>query len=304
MKRNILFLLVADLIWGAAFVAQRTGGDVVGAYTFNCVRSFIGALVVLPIIIAMDRMGFGKRPKNSNEKKILWAGGISCGLALCAASNLQQLGITLGASVGKAGFLTACYILMVPIGGIFLGKKCGWNIWMGVAMTLFGLYLLCMETSLSLSLPDILLLLCALAFAVQILCIDHFAPMVDTVRLSCIEFLVCGVVSFLPTFWVDMGHSVSGMVSWTMTFQGLDAWIPLLYAGVCSSGIAYTFQIAGQRNFNPTIASLIMSLESVFSVIFGWLLLHESLSKRELLGCAMIFVAIVVAQLPVKVMKK
>lgn len=305
MKRNILYLILADIIWGAAFVAQRTGGDLVGAYTFNCVRSFIGALVLIPVILIMDKLGFGeKKPVSVGEKKTLWLAGLVCGLALCAASNLQQLGITLGASVGKAGFLTACYIIMVPIGGLFLKKKCGWNIWMGVALTLFGLYLLCMETSFGLSLPDILLLLGALAFAVQILAIDHFAPMVDTVRLSCIEFLVCGAVSFIPTFFVDMQHSLQGIISWGTAFTSWDAWVPILYAGVCSCGIAYTLQIAGQRNFNPTVASLIMSLESVFSVLAGWIFLHEHLSIRELLGCGMIFGAILIAQMPDKTVQK
>lgn len=297
-KSNVIFLLMADIIWGAAFVAQSTGGAVIGAYSFNCIRSLMGALVLVPVILLMDRLGIStNRPHTREEKRTLWRGGIICGVALCFASNFQQLGINMGSTVGKAGFLTACYIIMVPILGIFLKKKCSWNVGLGVVLTLMGLYLLCMEDSFSLTLPDVLLLLCALCFAVQILSIDHFAPLVDGVRLSCIEFLVSGSISLIPMFFVDMKHSASGIAAWAAPFADLDVWIPLLYAGVCSCGIAYTFQIFGQRNFNPTVASLIMSMESVFSIFFGWLLLHETLSVRELLGCGAILIAIVIAQL-------
>lgn len=297
--RNVIFLLLADIIWGAAFVAQRSGGDVIGAYSFNCLRSFIGFFVLIPVILIMDRMN-GKKRIERKDKKTLYIGGIVCGTALCFASNLQQVGITMGASIGKAGFLTACYILLVPILGIFLHKKVGWNVGIGVALAVVGLYLLCMtDGNFTLQIPDLLLLLCALCFAIQILAIDHFAPQVDVVRLSCLEFLVCGVLSLFPMFWVDMNHSMNGIVEWTFNFTTWDAWIPLLYAGICSSGIAYTFQMAGQKNFNPTIASLIMSLESSFSVLFGWLFLKETLTKREAFGIIVIFIAIIVAQIPV-----
>lgn len=294
--KNILFLLTADIIWGAAFVAQRTGGDAVGAYSFNCIRFLIGALVLLPVIAI-----FGQKKKaGAAERRMLLIGGIVCGVALAIASNLQQVGITLGSSVGKAGFLTACYIIIVPILGLFMHKKCGWNVGIGVLLALGGLYFLCMQSgSFSLEKSDILLLLCALAFAIQILAIDHYAPLVDPIRLSCIEFLVCGLVSAIPMFWVDMQHSVAGTLVWAQSFTSSGAWIAILYAGICSSGIGYTCQIMGQRNFNPTVASLIMSLESAFSVLFGWLLLHEQLTSRELIGVLLVFSAIIVAQIPV-----
>lgn len=297
--KNVIFLLLADIIWGAAFVAQRTGGDVVGAYSFNCIRSLIGFLVLIPVILIMGKGETGATKKS--DRRTLLVGGILCGVALAFASNLQQLGITLGSSVGKAGFLTACYILIVPILGLFLHKKCGWNVALGVLLAVIGLYFLCMTSGgFSLEKSDVLLLLCAFAFAVQILAIDYFAPKVNPVSLSCVEFLVCGVLSAIPMFAVDMGHSREGIVLWAQNLTTWDAWIPILYAGVCSCGIGYTCQIVGQRNFNPTVASLIMSLESAFSVLFGWLLLQESLSRRELMGVLLVFAAIIVAQIPAR----
>lgn len=297
--KNVIFLLLADIIWGAAFVAQRTGGDVVGAYSFNCIRSLIGFLVLIPVILFMGTGETGATKKS--DRRTLLVGGILCGVALAFASNLQQLGITLGSSVGKAGFLTACYILIVPILGLFLHKKCGWNVALGVLLAVIGLYFLCMTSGgFSLEKSDVLLLLCAFAFAVQILAIDYFAPKVNPVSLSCVEFLVCGVLSAIPMFAVDMGHSREGIVLWAQNLTTWDAWIPILYAGVCSCGIGYTCQIVGQRNFNPTVASLIMSLESAFSVLFGWLLLQEGLSRRELMGVLLVFAAIIVAQIPAR----
>ncbi len=300
-SKNVIYLLLADLIWGAAFVAQRTGGDVLGAYTFTCLRSFIGCIALFPIIAYRAEKNDRDAQKDEGtlqiERKQLLTGGLICGLALAAATNFQQLGITMGASVGKAGFLTACYILMVPIFGLFLKKPCHWNVALGVGLALAGLYCLCMtEARFVLTRPDILLLFCAVMFAVQILAIDHFAPKVDVVKLSWYEFLVCGIITSFPMWFVDMGHSIDGAILWCQAFTSLDAWIPLLYAGVCSSGIAYTLQIAGQKNFNPTIAALLMSFESVFSLFFGWALLGEALSVRELIGCALIFAAVMLAQ--------
>lgn len=304
--KNIIYLLRADLIWGAAFVSQRTGGDAVGAYSFNCIRFLIGAIVLIPIMFILEKIGLtDKHSETREEKRLLWIGGIVCGIALCFASNFQQVGITMGAAVGKAGFLTACYIIFVPLLGIFLKKPCSWNIIVGVALALVGLDLLCMQGGdLKITLPDLLLLLCALAFAIQILAIDYFAPKVNTVKLSCIEFFVCGLLSAVPMFISDIRGCDGGFSDWINNFTSIAPWIAILYAGICSSGIAYTLQIAGQKNFNPTIASLLMSLESVFSVIFGWLLLKENMSNREILGCVAIFAANIVAQIPVGKLKK
>ena len=298
--RNSLLLVLTALIWGSAFVAQRKGGDVVGPFTFNGIRSFIGSAVLVPVILVLNRVKPSEKiPKTRAEKTVLWVGGACCGTILFLASSAQQLGMYMGTSAGKAGFLTACYILLVPILSLFLKKKCGWNIWVGMGITVIGLYLLCMTDSLRFQASDLMVLLCALLFAVHILVIDYFSPLVDGVRLSCIQFLVCGILSMIPMFFVEMQHSLSGIVVWTQNLQSLDAWIPILYAGILSCGVGYTLQIIGQNGLNPTLASMLMSLESVFSVLAGWLILQEKMELRQLGGCALIFVAILLAQMPV-----
>lgn len=295
--RNSLLLVLAAFIWGVAFVAQSAGGALIGPYTFVCVRNLIGSVVLLPVIRVLDRVKPSpKRPGNGQARKVLIKGGVFCGIALYVASALQQVGINLGVSAGKAGFLTACYILLVPILGIFLKKKCGLPIWMAVAISLVGLYFLCIQGSFGLQFQDGLVLLCALCFAVQILLVDHFSPLTDGVRLASLEFLICGIAGVLPMVLLEMKPFSGGFLTWLSCFGSLDAWIPLLYAAVFSSGVAYTLQIIGQEGLNPTLASLLMSLESVFSVLAGWALLKETLSLRELCGCAMIFAAILIAQ--------
>ena len=305
IRRNSFLLVIAAMIWGAAFVAQSTGGDAVGPYTFNCVRSVIGGLVLIPVIKISDRLHWTrKRPVSREDKRTLLAGGIACGIALSAASNLQQVGIYMGTPVGKAGFLTACYMLLVPILGLFIGKKCGWNIWLGVAITVIGLYLLCMQGSFSVQLSDLLILLCALCFAIQILIIDHYVDRVDGVRMSCIQFIVSGTISAVPMIFVDLGLSAPGISEWAEALADPYSWIPILYAGVLSCGVAYTLQIIGQRGMNPTVASLLMSLESVFSVLAGWVLLNQTLSAREIFGCFLIFGAVVLAEIPISALRK
>lgn len=298
--RNSCLLVLTALIWGTAFVAQTTGGDTIGAFSFNCIRSLIGGIVLIPVIHVLDTKT-DKKPKTAAEKKTLLTGGIACGCVMFIASSFQQLGINLGTEAGKAGFLTACYILLVPILGLFLKKKCGWNIWIGVVLTLAGLYLLCMNgtTGFSLRFSDGLVIICAVCFSLHILLVDHFSPLVDGVRLSSIQFIISGLIGLIPTFFVDMHHSLSGFYAWLPALQSWNAWIPILYAGVMSCGVAYTLQIIGQNGLNPTIASLLMSLESVFSVLAGWIILGQKLTAREILGCVIIFAAIVLAQLPV-----
>lgn len=294
----MILLVLTALIWGVAFVAQSQGSEVMGAYSFNCVRFLLGAAVLILVIMLLDRMGLsGKKPVDSKDRKLLWKGGVLCGIFLAIASNLQQLGITFGTSAGKAGFLTACYIIIVPILGIFLKKKCKLNVWVGVALSAAGLYLLCIKDTFTLGLPDILLLLCALMFAIQILLVDKYASMLDTVRLSFVEFLVCGLLSSIPMFFVDMNGTFADNQMWAMQFTSAKSWIAILYAGIFSCGIAYTLQVVGQTKVSPTIASLIFSLESVFSVLAGWVILGETLTVRELTGCILIFAAIIIAQL-------
>lgn len=299
--RNSLLLVITAFIWGTAFVAQSKGGDALGPFSFNCIRNLVGSVVLLPVIKLIDKLNpENKRPKTAADKKQLWIGGLCCGTALFFAGSAQQLGMYYGTPAGKAGFLTACYILLVPILGLFLKKKCGWNIWLGMVITIVGLYLLCMTAgSLSFQTSDLIVLLCALLFAVHILVIDHFSPLVDGVRMSCIQFLVAGVFSAFPMFFLEMGHSTAGIAAWLPQLQSFDVWLAILYAGVMSSGVAYTLQIVAQNGLNPTLASMIMSLESVFSVLAGWVVLKEVLTARQLLGCLLIFVAIIFAQIPV-----
>ncbi len=303
--RNALLLVLAALIWGVAFVAQSEGGDAIGPYSFNCIRNLIGSAVLLPVICVLDKAGLSKnKPVTAKDRKQLITGSVSCGIALCIASNVQQVGINLGTPVGKAGFLTACYVIFVPILGLFLKRACSWNIWLGVLLTVIGLYLLCMGGTFRLQFSDTLLIICSVCFSVQIMLVDHFSPRVDGVRLACLQFLTCGCLSAIPMFFVDMRHSLSGIRDWAPALLTWNTWLPILYAGCLSCGVAYTLQIIGQKNVHPTVASLLMSLESVFSVLAGWLLLHQYLGVKELAGCVLIFAAIILAQIPVKNFKR
>lgn len=296
--RSSLLLALTAAIWGVAFVAQTTGGNAVGPFSFNSVRSIIGSVVLLPVIFILDKLGLSaRRPKSKEDYKKLWIGGGLVGLSLFFAANAQQVGIYLGAQVSKAGFLTALYIILVPILGLFVKKKCGWNIWLGVGISLVGMYFLCVKEGFGLQWMDLCLIASAFLFSVQILLIDHFSPQMDPVRLSSIEFLVCGVLSAIPAAFIDIPLK-GGINIWLADFAGWNAWTPILYAGVLSSGVAYTLQVVAQPGLNPTIASLIMSFEAVFGTIAGWLILHQSLTAREVVGCLLMFIAIVIAQLP------
>lgn len=295
--KNVIMLLITAFIWGIAFVAQTTGGEALGPYTFNCVRSFIGALVLFPVIRVLDAKGLsGDRPKNAADKKQLWKAGILCGICLGSASLFQQVGISMGTAAGKAGFLTACYIILVPVFSIAIGKKSSWNIWAAVIITVAGLYLLCINGSLSVQRSDALILICSVLFALQIMVVDHFVIKTDPVRLSQIQFLIAGVISCVMMIIFEIPGK--GLAGWAGSFMSWDAWSSLLFAGVMSSGVAYTLQIVGQKGFNPTIASLLMSLESVFSVLAGWAILGQKLTARELCGCLLVFAAVILAQIP------
>ena len=294
--RNSVLLLLTALVWGVAFVAQRQGGASAGPYTFNCIRSFMGGLVLLPVIPFLDKYTAGKKPQSAQDRRRLSLGGTLCGMVLFVASTFQQMGIYYGTTAGKAGFLTACYILLVPVLGIFFRKKCGWNVWISILVAVVGLYFLCLTDSFSFQFSDGLVLLCAVCFSVHIMVIDHFSPLVDGVRMACIQFFVCGAWGMFPMIAVEMRQM--GAAAWMQSLGSIDVWIPLLYAGVMSCGVGYTLQIVGQKNYNPTVATLLLSLESVFSVLTGWVILGQTLSARELLGCALIFAAVVLAQLP------
>ncbi len=289
--RNSLILLLTAFIWGVAFVAQSVGMDYVGPYTFNCARFLIGGVVLIPCMLFLNKVNppdEQERKRRQAHKKSLVIGGVCCGCALCVASCLQQIGILMTDSIGKAGFITAFYIIFVPVLGLFFRRKCGIFVWLGVILALLGLYCLCITEELTAGWGDVLLFLCALAFSAHIMVIDHFSPLVDGVQMSCIQFFVSGMLCAVPMFIFEQPQLT----------QLVMAWQPVLYAGVLSCGVAYTLQIIGQKGMNPTVASLILSLESVISVLAGMVILHQMLTARELLGCIFMFTAILLAQLP------
>lgn len=298
MKNDFMLILTA-LIWGCAFVAQSVGMEYVEPFTFNALRCFMGAIVLLPLIFAMDRKKAELITENvlkeqtpeekKKERRTLIIGGICCGAALTLGSSLQQMGLVY-TTAGKAGFITALYILIVPILGIFLGKKAGKKVWIGVAIAVVGMYLLCVKEGFSIEYGDFLIFLGAIAFSLHILVIDYFSPKVNGVKLSCIQFFICGILSSVVVALFENPNLQ----------QILQAWLPLVYAGVLSCGVAYTLQIVAQKNTDPTVASLILSLESVFATLAGWIILNERLSTKEFLGCALVFAAIILVQLPEK----
>lgn len=284
--RSSLLLLLTAIIWGSAFTAQSVGMDYVGPFTFNGVRSIIGGVALIPVIGFLNR---GKKKEIKSDNKTLIIGGICCGVALAIASSLQQIGI-MYTTVGKSGFITTFYIVLVPILGLFFHKKCGLNVWIGVMLALAGLYFLCITETLTIGKGDIYVFLCALVFAVHILIVDYFTYIVEGVKLACLQFLVCGLVCGVLMFAFENPQ----------LSQLLAAWKPLLYAGVLSCGVGYTLQIIGQKGLSPTVASLIMSLESVASVITGFIVLGQALTFREMIGCVLMFAAIILAQIPSK----
>lgn len=325
--RGSMLLFLAAFIWGVAFVAQSVGMDYMGPFTFNGVRSLIGGTVLLPLIAfrsrrqaagdgnggqetgkdGVKRENAGPERRNAGptgaengdgirtpeqkkaQRRVTLTGGICCGLALCSASMLQQIGIQY-TSVGKAGFITTLYIIIVPIMGLFFRKKVRRIVWGGAFLAAAGMYLLCVGGSFRLNKGDMLVFVCAILFSIHILVVDYFSPKADGVKLSCIQFYVSGILCMAGAFLWE-----------TPSLSALSAGIiPVLYAGVMSCGVAYTLQIVGQKDMDPTVASLILSMESVISVLAGWVLLGQALSLKELSGCALVFAAVILVQLPEK----
>ncbi len=332
-------LIIAALIWGAAFVAQKDGIDYMPPITFNSVRCLIGGIVLLPVVAIFGRkknkksvdelvpqhLPAGSDPsvgaevssaaaadalvelsatstKNTpesaagidtviaaakRERRVLWAGGILCGIMLFAASNLQQLGLV-HTTAGKAGFITTLYIVIVPAMGLFFKRRAPFSVWLGAALAVVGLYMLTVRENMTVNSGDLLVLISSFCFAAHIMLISYFSPRCDGVKLSCIQFFIAGTLGFIPMLVLE--HPTPQAI--------LAGWLPLLYAGVMSCGVAYTLQIIAQRYVKETLASLLMSLESVFSVLTGWILLNEKLTAPELVGCALIFAAVLLAQLP------
>lgn len=299
--KNSAFLFSAALIWGIAFVFQSMGNDYMQPFTFSAARNFFGFLVLIPFI-AFKSVKPKKSDNHSNSfsMKLTVIGGICCGIALTVASLFQQYGIKY-TTVGKSGFITALYIIITPILGIFIKKKCPFSVWISAVCAIIGMYLLCVTESLSVSIGDLLVLISAVFFSVHILLIDHFSPNTDGVVLSCIQFFVCFIIS-----------TVLALIFDKPTLQQLtDGLIPILYAGIMSSGVAYTLQVLGQKSFNPTAAAMILSLESVISAIsgyiaysLGFLTQDQSLTVIQIIGCVIIFGAVIFAQIPVSSFKK
>ena len=283
---GVIALLGATVIWGSAFIAQSVGMDKIGPFTFQAVRCFLAVVFLFPASALFSK---GKPFWKSWADPALWRSGVICGLALFAASSLQQIGLVY-TDAGKAGFLTAMYIVFVPFLGLFVGQRPGRNALLSLIPAIVGLYLLSCTSVSGINKGDVLLLLCAVAFSVQILLIDRHCAGLDGLKLNCIQALVVTVLS----------------VPWALLTETVDAsliascWLPLGYAGVLSMGVAYTLQIVGQKRVAPSAAALLMSLESVFAALFGWLLLHETMTRAEVLGCVLVFAAVVISQLPEK----
>lgn len=305
MKKNnaksVFCLFLTAFIWGTGFVTQTMGGNYMRPFTFVSARYILGGLVILPLALynfSKDRKNPVDNRKIDIRQTIL--GGILCGTALCSASLFQQYGV-MHTSVGKAGFITALYIIITPIFGLLLGKRCSLVIWIGAAAAIFGMYLLCVSETFSVSFGDILVLVCAALFSVHIMIIDRFSPLTDGVLLSCVQFFTAAILSGVLAVIFDK----------PALNQLTDGLLPLLYTGILSSGAAYTLQIVGQRNFNPTIAAMIMSLESVISAVAGYfaykaglLTQNQSLSAIQIVGCIIMFCAVIFVQLPFDKFKK
>lgn len=290
MKRKlegIFSLLLATVIWGGAFVAQSAGMDLIGPMTFQAVRCGLAVVALLVFIALMELRQLGNYLKKWADPK-LWKAGILCGLALFVASGLQQVGLVY-TDAGKAGFITAMYIVIVPLFGLFFRRKPSPAALVGIAVAVIGMYLLCCAGVTKINIGDILLMGCAIAFAVQITLVDRFSGGCDSLRLNCVQALVVTVLSAL--------FMVTETVDWHLV---ASCWLPLSYAGVLSMGAGYSLQIIGQKRIEPTAASMIMSLESVFAVVFGALLLHETMTPWEIAGCVLVFIAVILSQLPAR----
>ena len=280
-----LLMLIAAAIWGFAFVAQREGMETMGPFLFSGVRFLIGVVALSPVVWYLS-----KKPQQNNKaevsaKKLIFAGTVA-GLLLFGGISFQQVGLQY-TTAGKAGFITGLYIFFVPLIGLFLGQKTGSGTWLGATIALFGLYLLSIKEDFSIAEGDLLQLICAVFFAAHVLVIGYLAKRMDTLKLSLIQYLVCGFISLFIAIAIEM-------ISWDMIVATA---IPLLYAGVMSTGIAYTLQVVAQQHAHSSHAAIILSLEGAFAVLGGWLLLDEHLPARGLLGCALMLTGMFLSQL-------
>ena len=289
--RQVVFPILAAFIWGTAFVAQDLCADSIGAFAFNATRYFIAVLALLVVILISDKVKKNKPTLTAQEKKAankqLWLGGLCCGAALAIASNFQQAGLVAGTDAGKAGFITALYVVLVPVFGLFFKRTVSLPTWIAVVLSVVALYLLCIKGDFSLAPGDLLVLVCAVCFAVHILVIDHFTAYCDGVKLSCLQFLFAGIISTICMFiFEDVDFAAI-----------LSCALPLLYVGIFSCGVGYTLQILAQKDSNPTVVTILLSLESVFAVIAGAIILKQQMTVREYIGCAIMFAAVILAQI-------
>lgn len=296
--RQVVFPILAAFIWGTAFVAQDLCADSIGTFAFNATRYFIAVLALLVVIAISDRAKKNKPALTAEEKKAaskqLWLGGLCCGVALAIASNFQQAGLVAGTDAGKAGFITALYVVLVPVFGLFFKRKVSLPVWIAVVCSVVALYLLCIKGDFSLAAGDLLILVCAVCFAVHILVIDHFTAYCDGVKLSCLQFLFAGIISAVCMFLFE---DVDFAAIWGCI-------LPLLYVGIFSCGVGYTLQILAQKDSNPTVVTILLSLESVFAVIAGAIILHQQMTAREYIGCVVMFAAVILAQIQFPEKKK
>ena len=293
--RNALALLAA-FIWGTAFVGQSVSAERIGAFTFNFARSIIATITLIIVSIVFDRI---KKPvqKTAEEKRIerrsIIRGGVWCGVLIAIASNLQQIGLA-ETSAGKAGFITTLYVVLVPVFAIFVGKRAPMRVWIAVAIATVGMYFLCVSDGFTIAASDFLIFLCAIVFTGHILVVDHYVETADAIKMSCVQFITAGILS-------GIGMLLFEEFDW----QGIMSCIgPLLYVGVLSSGVAYTLQIFAQRGADPTVITILLSLESVFSVIAGAVVLKDKMLPREYVGCLLVFVAVMLAQVSGPALKK
>lgn len=282
-------LLVTATIWGVAFVAQTVGMDHVGPLTFVAARSIVAVIALVPVVLLFSRRGKqGQKPQQRCDRHTFWTGGLLCGMLLFMGMITQQIGLVY-TSVGKAGFITTTYVVLVPLLGIFLGRRIGLRMWIAVLLALAGLYFLCVKQGeFSIGLGDSIVLLCAFFYTIQITCVDYYVQKIDSVQLNFMQMAVCAV----------LGTLVAIVFEDPVWSNLIAAAVPILYAGVCSSAMGFTFQTIAQEHVSPTIASLIMSLESCISAIAGWMILGQVLNHRELWGCILMFAAIILSQLP------
>ena len=294
--RQVVFPVLAALIWGTAFVAQDICADRVDTFTFNMTRFYIAGVALLLVIQIFGKLRKGASAQTDQKSvpKDILLGGFCCGTCLAIGAALQQAGIEAGTEAGKAGFITALYVVLVPVFGLFFKRRVSLPVWIAVALSVVALYLLCIKGDLSLAPGDLLILLCAVCFAAHILVVDHFIARVDGMKLSCAQFLVAATWSLLCML-------LFRRPDWRAV---LDCALPILYVGIFSSCIGYTLQILAQKGSNPTVVTILLSLESVFAVISGAIILHQRMTGREYLGCVLMFVAVILAQLEFPLRKK